>query len=340
MVNNAPCISVIVSIFNTEKYLPRCIESILAQTYQKLELLLVNDGSSDKSGEICNQYQKLDSRIKVVHKKNTGQSDSQNLAISMANGELVTFVDSDDFVHPEFLEILQKKMEFHDADVSICSYTKKMNLDIIPDSEKDTDIVLTGIEAMKDVFISGGKVNPETWAKLYKKTLFVQNDVRFPAGYTAGDQHTTYRLMYFSKKVALTRQILFHYTQRVDSITGVSFKPERLSVLNAGIAAIDFVKERNQLLESYARCFFVGLNLYLINQILKDKHGDSWIETLIELRKLVLENSSPEVEDLLASKRRWGIRLLRLGYWAYTPARKIFMLYEERKAGYEYKRKR
>jgi len=315
-------ISVIVPIYNTKQYLPRCIESILSQTYTNIELLLINDGSTDGCTEICDSYAKKDSRIAVIHKENTGQSDSQNLALTLIKGEFVTFVDSDDYMMPTMLQTLWDMIKTNDADIAVCAYLR----DGHPDTNKATDgFVLTNIQAMSDIFTSGGKINPETWAKLYKKSLFLENNICFPAGHTAGDQHTTYKLMYYARKIAVTNQRLFRYMHRADSITGVSFKPERLYVLTAGESAMKFVKEKNIPLEQQARCFYVGLCLYQINQILKDGSYHKWSDVLTNLRKLVLSHYTSDMRTLLAKKRLVGICLLRLGYWAYKPMCMLFL---------------
>ena len=322
MIKNPPLISVIVSIYNTMSYLPRCIESILNQTYSNIEVLLINDGSTDDCGAICDKYAEKDNRISVIHKENTGQSDSQNLGIKIAKGIFVTFVDSDDYMVLTMLEILMTNIYSYEADISVCSY---LRTDEPVTNIVEQDILLTGIEAMNDVFISGGKVNPETWGKVYKTCLFIENDIYFPVGYTAGDQHTTYQLMFYAKRVISTNQKLYRYTRRKESITGVSFTLERLNVLKAGERAIEFVKEQNYPLEKQALCFHIGLNLYLINQVLKDDTWRKWPHVLEELRETVLECSSTGTDRLLAKKRFVGVKLLYLGYWAYIPARKIFM---------------
>ena len=118
---NQDLISIVVPIYNTEKYLKRCIESILNQTYQNLEVILVNDGSLDKSGQICNEYAKRDKRIKVIHKENTGSAESRNIGIKYATGKLIGFVDSDDYIDKNMYEMLYKDLKKHDAEIAICN---------------------------------------------------------------------------------------------------------------------------------------------------------------------------------------------------------------------------
>ena len=115
-------ISVIVPIYKVEHYLPKCIDSIIHQTYQNLEIILVDDGSPDNCPEICDEYAKRDKRIKVVHQENGGLSAARNSGVEMANGEFLCFVDSDDYIHPKMYEILYKNLKKFKADISICDY--------------------------------------------------------------------------------------------------------------------------------------------------------------------------------------------------------------------------
>lgn len=324
MADAKPLISIIVPVYNTKQYLCRCVDSIINQTYRNTEVLLIDDGSTDGSSEICDKYAIDDYRVVTIHKENTGQSDSQNIGLQKAKGEFIAFVDSDDFMLPNMLEVLMQKINAYDADIGVCSYIRTAEPDF--DAVLGDDIILSGLEAMGDIFTSGGKINPETWAKVYRTSLFLDNDVFFPKGLTAGDQHTTYRLMFYAKKIIRTMQPLFCYTFRSDSITGVSFSKERLNVLGAGKAAISFVKEKQISLENHAMCFYIGLNLYLINQILKDSNGYIWSGVLYDLRKTILSCCSWDAIRLLPKRRRIGIQLLCMGWWAYKPARKIYMM--------------
>lgn len=115
-------ISVIVAVYNVEKYLSKCIESILNQTYKNLEIILIDDGSSDKSGDICDSYAKQDSRIKVIHRENKGIAYTRNEGLDTAKGDYITFVDSDDYIHPQMYELMMRKLREQNADVVACDY--------------------------------------------------------------------------------------------------------------------------------------------------------------------------------------------------------------------------
>lgn len=124
-------ISIIVPVYNVEKYLKECIDSVISQTYKNLEIILVDDGSTDKSGEICDEYSKKDSRIKVIHKENGGLSDARNVALDIAKGEYIGFVDSDDYVEKDMFETLYKLAEEHNTEISSISFYKTLENEII-----------------------------------------------------------------------------------------------------------------------------------------------------------------------------------------------------------------
>lgn len=178
-------ISVIIPVFNVEKYLERCIKSIINQTYKNLEILLINDGSTDKSIEICNRYLEFDSRIILLNKENGGLSSARNLGIDKAKGEYISFVDSDDFIHELMYETLVSNLEKNDCDISIIE-----SFDVIEDKDfifelKNTNnsIVYSKEEAIAN-YLDGNFI--PAWGKLYRKELF--ESIRFPIGILNEDE--------------------------------------------------------------------------------------------------------------------------------------------------------
>lgn len=202
-------ISIIIPVYNVEKYLRRCIDSIVNQTYRNIEIILVNDESPDKCGEICDGYAKIDSRIKVIHKENGGLSSARNAALDIISGEYIMFVDSDDWIKEDSLEQLKK---YIDADYDIInfkfSFVKENLKDII---ETHSDIkdsyeceLITYIEKL---FL--GELNFFICNKLYKKNLF--DEVRFPKGRNYEDLATIYKLYFKAKKFIVTDYTLYYY---------------------------------------------------------------------------------------------------------------------------------
>lgn len=202
-------VSVIIPVYKVEKYLKRCIESVVNQSYKNIEIILVNDGSPDKCGEICDAYARIDSRIKVIHKENGGLSSARNVALDIVSGEYIMFVDSDDWISEDSLEQLY---EYIDADYDIInfefSFVKENSKELV---ETHNDIK-DGYECDLITYIDklfSGKLSFFIWNKLYKKDLF--NEVRFPEGRNYEDLATIYKLYFKAKKIIVTDYTLYYY---------------------------------------------------------------------------------------------------------------------------------
>lgn len=222
-------ISVIVPIYKVEKYLRECIDSILNQTYTNLEVLLIDDGSPDNCPKICNEYAKMDSRVKVIHKANGGLSDARNVGIDTATGNYIVFVDSDDVIDETMIEKLYLNLTKYNADISECEYvfTKQ-----IPTKIKEKEIQkdeYNNIEALNSMYVCGG-CKVVAWNKMYKRELF--NDIKYPVGKLHEDVFTTYKLLFKANKVVHTNEILYFYRNRNDSIVN-QFNEKRLDVCEA-----------------------------------------------------------------------------------------------------------
>lgn len=214
-------ISVVIPVYNVEQYLRRCVDSVLKQTYKKLEIILINDGSTDTSGDICDEYSLFDPRIKVIHKNNGGLSDARNTGIEVASGLHITFIDSDDWVSANYIEVLYNLLIIKDSDISMCNFQKLPAQNISKNRDNIEIYEFTNIEALNELV---GKYYIQmvvTWGKLYKYGLF--KEIRFPFGKIHEDEFTTYKLLYKANKVVFTTEPLVYYWQRSDSITGSGF---------------------------------------------------------------------------------------------------------------------
>ncbi|XME03217.1 glycosyltransferase family 2 protein [Lachnospiraceae bacterium C1.1] len=242
-----PLVSVIVPIYMVEAYLPACIESIQNQTYENLEIILVDDGSKDDCGKIAEKYAANDSRIKVIHKENGGLSDARNAGIDIAEGEYFVFVDSDDRIHPQMTELLLQPVVENKADMSVCNFMT------IGDDEKTdisnivkADIVI--IENMEDktkyYFEEKSYVRfTVAWNKLYPRRYFEQ--IRYPKGKIHEDEFTTYKLLDKADRVAYIKDPLYYYVQRGSSIMGEGFNEKSLHRLEAMDERIHYYLELN-----------------------------------------------------------------------------------------------
>ena len=223
-------ISVIVPVYNVENYLSKCVESILAQTYKNIEIILVDDGSTDNSGKICDIFSQQDDRIKVIHKKNGGVSDARNMALDVATGNYLSFVDGDDFIAEDMLEVLYLNMLQNEAQVAVCHIIHSEDLNYKFENKSNKVTIYDRCEAIKAIY-----TDTNFWCypcnKMYKKSLF--DGIRFPTGKVYEDSFTTYKLLWKCDKVAYTERELYFYYKRPGSITESEFEESSLSVFEA-----------------------------------------------------------------------------------------------------------
>lgn len=221
-----PLISVIVPIYKVEDYLDKCVLSILQQTYQNLEVILVDDGSPDNCGAICDQFAKADSRIKVIHKTNGGLSDARNVAIDVMRGEFVAFVDSDDTIAPDYIEVLYGLIEKYQAQMSVVDFA--FNYEGVPlhlEDRQYREKSYTANDAIEEMFYQGD-FDDYAWCKLYQRSLF--KEIRFPKGLIYEDTFVSYRIMALCEKIAYCNKQMYYYLIREDSIEGQSFSANKL----------------------------------------------------------------------------------------------------------------
>ena len=215
-------ISVIIPCYQVTSYIERCLDSVLAQTYQNLQIILVDDGSLDNSGSICGQYEKKDTRIQVIHQENQGLSAARNAGLSIAKGEYISFVDSDDQIASNMIEVLYDVAENRQADIVMCDYEKvseqyglmEENMPEVSNGPLESGGLVTNV--MEEYFLSDDTAYTVVWNKLYKRELFSQ--LRFPVGKKVEDEFVSYRLLYEANTVARVSKKLYFYRMREDSI--------------------------------------------------------------------------------------------------------------------------
>ena len=214
-----PILTVVIPVYNVEKYLKRCIDSVLVQEWKNYDILLVDDGSTDNSPQICEDYAKAYDIISVIHKENGGLSEARNTGISNAEGEYVYFLDSDDWIEPNTFSDLAEVIESDQYDIiSFNQEFVKSEHDIIKSDSKRTKR-LTGKEALIDMF-SYGFITGFANDKIYRKALFTKNNIQFPVGKYYEDLGTNYKLFLAAKKIYATNQKYYHYLiDNPDAIT-------------------------------------------------------------------------------------------------------------------------
>jgi glycosyltransferase involved in cell wall biosynthesis len=258
-----PKISIIVPVFNVENYIHDCIDSILIQTFTDFELILVNDGSMDRSGDICDEYSKKDKRIKVIHKENGGQSSARNRGIDLAKGDYIGFVDSDDWIDIIMYKILYEKAIEINADISACNIIEYQK-----DSSKrlfchDTiDQFYDRNAAMNEIYLNE-RLTFSPCNKIYKRKLF--KGLRFKEGYILEDMDFSYKIIHQSHKIYYTGQALYNYRYNDKSTLRKNFSKKRLDEYHVRKDMYTFYLENypNLVNEVYAEWFLKGLELYI-----------------------------------------------------------------------------
>ncbi|WP_099330929.1 glycosyltransferase family 2 protein [Priestia aryabhattai] len=259
-----PAISIIVPIYNVEKYLHKCVDSILDQTFKDFELILVNDGSPDNCGEICNEYSRKDPRVKVIHKKNGGLSDARNAGIDIAEGDYIGFVDSDDWIEPDMYEILFNMCKTNNCEIGSCTYAiYHQNKRIINESHPLT--VHNNKQAM-EAMLNDELYNEVVCTKLFKRSLF--NGLRFTLGIIHEDTAFTYKAIHKCEKICFIGVPKYNYIKRDDSIMANTKKNVRIDSVLIYEEMYQFIKnDYPQLCDLVAlkltNCSMLALNLMI-----------------------------------------------------------------------------
>ena len=238
-------VSIIIPIYNIAEYVSLCVDSVLLQTYKEIEIILVDDGSTDASSEICDNYAALDERIRVIHRNNGGLSAARNSGIDIASGEYIYFVDGDDLIHPECIERLLESAVRNNADISSCSTNsfleeKKIDYSVVGKGET----ICTGREMCQRLMLGQDSCGVIAWNKLYKRYLF--DDIRYPEGMVYEDVATTHRLLFKAEKVVFLKdELAFYRSKRTGSITHSGNKKYR-DAIKASRMVIAFFEENNE----------------------------------------------------------------------------------------------
>ena len=277
-----PLISVIVPVFKVERYLDRCIESLVNQTYRNLEIILVDDGSPDGSPAICDKWAAEDPRIVVIHKENEGVAAARNDALAIAKGDYIAFADGDDFCFSRQFEILYKNLKTCDADISMCQYYES-------DVEID-DLPLKGLlpmmrpasECMKDVCL-GEYVYGVLWNKLYSHELV--KGIQMPPLKCSQDLPYNYFAFKRAKRVAVCDEQLYFYRNRADATTKTSFKNGSFDAIKAREIMMAYELD-NPVLRPYVILGYVNSNLVVLSGIIKN---NVFMERFEELRSAILK---------------------------------------------------
>ena len=322
----SPLISVIVPVYKVEEYLARCVDSILGQTYRNLEILLVDDGSPDRCGEICEEYAARDTRIRVIHKENGGLSSARNAAIDVAQGEYLGFVDSDDWIEPETYEALLE-MALQENVKLVCggrydvsSKTGEKKVGLCPPKRE----VISGEELCGRIF-TWDNVDSAAWDKLYHRSLF--RELRYPLGMICEDMPTTYRIALDAGRVRMLIRPLYNYFHRPGSITMTNFSAKNFHACQHSRAVLEDIRQNHPGLVKQAEYFHVYSvgavlqRLDLAGGDVKKQYATQYRELQRELRGFVsflLTSSFPRTQQRLT----WLLICANI----YGPLRRLYHL--------------
>ncbi|MBQ9414447.1 MAG: glycosyltransferase [Clostridia bacterium] len=303
-----PTVSVIVPVYKVEEFLPRCVDSLLAQTFTDFELWLVDDGSPDRCGEICDEYAKKDSRIRVIHKENGGLSDARNVAIDRATGEYLAFVDSDDWVSPTFLESMITALKETDADMAVCNFVA-----VYDDGSRERMYIASDErEVLEGDRIFETLLQPSACNKCYRASIF--KTLRYPVGRLYEDAFIYHDILAQTKRIVCTGEDAYFYYLRSGSIMHTSYNirfTDIIDVIALRAAALD--KMGQPILANEARLF--GYSQVAVAYAHLDKKDPKEAERLSEIQT-IYEGFYPK---LMADKRISVKQKLRLWMLRYMP---------------------
>lgn len=307
-------ISIIVPIYNVAPYLRRCIDSILNQTYHEFELILVDDGSPDNCGAICDEYAAKDTRVRVIHKENGGLSNARNAGCEIAQGEFIAFIDSDDWIAPDFLKRLYTTLEVTRADICECGVIKTDGkTDLLPVRDEVPSLYNT-VDALEQL-IHDGAFHQHVWNKLYRRDVIA--DIIFPKGKTNEDEFWTYQVFGNAKTVAKISDVLYFYFQRPGSIMGETYSLKRLDALEAKLERQAYLDAKFPQPSSQARLNLFGSCIYAAQMSLVHLSKEHKVVAKERINTIVRQ-CSISLRDCLrvgGSNKLW-FSLAKLSFWS------------------------
>lgn len=318
-------ISIIIPVYNVERYIVKCIESILKQTFHDFEIILVDDGSTDKSRDICEEYAVRDSRITVIHKKNEGPSAARNCGLERSKSEYIVFIDADDYVDKYYLEVLYQSMKDKDADFGICcetdvceesnaNFSEFNHLNILKKIE-----VISKSEAYKRM-MRPGNVSICAWAKIYHRRL-IQN-VRYPVGEIYEDCNVIGKIVEGSQRIVYIPYAGYFYLVRHGSITHSDITLAHMASVDNAKKLLNLIKNRYPEIEDVARGYYLGEGIRLFGAMILKKEFEEECKYL--RREILTEKTGFLKNSNMDFGMRSSIICLSIGTFFYKFMRKIY----------------
>ena len=322
--NQKPLVSVIVPVYKVEQYLKRCVDSILAQTYNNYEVILVDDGSPDNCGKICDEYSEKYSQINVIHQSNQGLSAARNNAVPESKGEYITFIDSDDYITYDYLEYLVFLIQKYDAQISAGSFVYQYESGPEKERKEETESSFYSPEnALENMNYANG-FGLTAWGKLYKRSLVEANP--YPIGKLFEDIATTYKIVGGSTGVAYGNKQIYYWIQRSNSIMRSSFNMKQLDGIEAAQNQLVYIQEHFPKAEAAAKYRLTSKAVELTGTMFASGGDKKIFKTLRES----MRQYATEVLRNPKAKRSMKVRIIamQLGYY---PAKITFGVHESLK---------
>lgn len=299
-----PLISVIVPVYKVEPYLARCVESIQNQTYQNLEIILVDDGSPDRCGEICDEMAKEDARIRVVHKENGGLSSARNAGLDVMTGEYVGFVDSDDWIHPDMYQTLYSRMIAECAQISCCGVACHDDEKIISlfNPKKDQQLTLSTEAALREL-MKNYLITNSVWDKLYRADIF--KTLRMKNGVLYEDAQIQPYCIHQAQRICYTSQPMYYYYQSPQSILRGNFSTRHYDVVRASEERLAFIKEHYPQILPDAQAAHIIICIELIYKSNGISDWDAYRPKLIQTVQAPLDRSIIQKMPLKYRIKQW-----------------------------------
>lgn len=302
-------VSIVVPVYNVDKYLDKCINSIINQEYKDLEIILIDDGSTDESGKKCDLWAKKDNRIRVIHKENGGLSDARNVGIDNAKGYYISFIDSDDFISEQYIQELYENIINTESDISICNpyyyYEQDDNTKIVERYKIKIDRIVGNSIDMTKVLLYQKYFDTSAWGKLYKTELFKKNKIYYPKGKLYEDIATTYKVFLKAKKIVFINKNLYFYRQRSDSIMSSKFNKKEMDYINNAQEMMKDLSQLNiEMINKAAISRFLSTNFAIYRKIPNSKSYTNEIkkikDNIKKYRKIVLLDKNSRLKNRVA----------------------------------------
>lgn len=306
-----PKVSIIVPVYKVEKYLRKCIDSILNQTYENLEIILVNDGSPDNCGEICDEYAEKYSKIIVIHKQNGGLSSARNAGLDVATGDYIGFVDSDDWIEPNMYQRLMENAIKYNAEISVAGLTNikecENKYEVIKSTYNGTIeiICFDKYEEMKNFFLGTWSA----WDKIYKKE--VHEDIRFPEGEINEDEAIALKLIDRCERIVHTNEALYNYLSRPNSITTSEFSEKKLDWYKNCKKNLQFINNNYPSISEYAQSRFCNSIMWSLRCISLSNNDFKVISKYL-VKELILNKDVFINNNIISKKEKLWIKLIVL----------------------------